>query len=255
MVSAPLAGKFQDHYQVLGIGPSSDSDAIRDAYTKLSAKYNLGNPATADREKFEAVALAYEVLSDPTARRVFDEVRSGPAKEPESQFAADEFFRMLEVETMRRKAILCLLYDRRRQNPIRPALSLRQVESLIASTSDEIQFSMWYLKQKGYAASDDKSNTQITVPGIDFLDQNPPSREEVMRLLKAPIKAPAIPDLAALASAVEQSAAPSPQVPPTPATPEVGQTAPAHSAAVVTQTLKLPKRTIVIPPRSNGQVP
>lgn len=81
-------------------------------------------------------------------------------------------------------ALLCVLYDRRRSNPFRPSISMRHLELMIAATSDELIFALWYLKQRHMVMSDDKSSLQITVDGMDFLENNRPSPEVVMPLIK-----------------------------------------------------------------------
>ena len=247
-MSGTLSTNFQDHYKVLGIAPDADSGTVQDAYSKLAALYHVSNKETADKAKFDAVTMAYEVLSNPRDRKDFDEIRTGPAKESAPRFQPDEFFKMLKVEMLRRKTLLCLLYDRRRQNPLRPSLSVRDIESLVISSPEEILFSVWYLKQKGYAVSDDKSNTQIAMPGMDYLDLNPPDRDEILTMLKrhdepappaakpAPEQADSIPPQApsATSAVTEASARPTDPVP----------------AIAMRQTLNLPRRTIVIPPRT-----
>ena len=40
------------------------------------------------------------------------------------------------------------------------------------------------MKQRGYVINDDKSNLQITVEGMDFLEANRPSPEYVMPFIK-----------------------------------------------------------------------
>lgn len=191
-MSAPLAGKFQDHYAVLGIEPAAASDAVQAAYSKLAAKHNPRGD-TPDEEKFKAVNQAYEVLSDPGARQAFDELRGGPKQEAPPKFSGPEFFEAISGELTRRQCLLCMLYDRRRLKPATPGLSLRQIESMMQITHEELQFSIWYLKQRGYVASDDKSNVTITVQGMEHLEQNLPSADGILALVKAtsPAAAPA----------------------------------------------------------------
>ena len=50
-MSAPLAGKFQDHYKVLEIDPKSNLEAIQQAYGKLAQKYHPRNTQTGDQEQ------------------------------------------------------------------------------------------------------------------------------------------------------------------------------------------------------------
>ncbi len=185
-MSAPLAGKFQDHYRVLEIDPKANLDAIHQAYGKLAEKYHPRNPSTGDQAKFEAINLAYEVLCDSGLRHEFDKLKSGGEEKAEFKFSGLDFFEALGRETALRTALLCLLYDRRRLKPFTPGLSMRRVESILAEcTSEGLNFALWYLKQRNLVASDDKSNLQITVEGMDYLESNPPTPQMVMPLIKA----------------------------------------------------------------------
>jgi hypothetical protein len=60
---------------------------------------------------------------------------------------------------------------------------MRQLESLMTASSDQIQFSVWYLKQKSWIASDDKSNLYITVQGMEYLETNLPKAGDILPLL------------------------------------------------------------------------
>ena len=184
-MSAPAAGKFQDHYRVLEIDSKSDADTIQQAYGKLAQRYHPRNGQTADEAKFEAVNLAYEVLSDPALRAEFDKLKGGGEEKAEFKFSGLDFFSALGHETALRAAVLCVLYDRRRNSPFTPGLPLRRVENMLETTAEGLNFALWYLKQRNLVASDDKSNLLITVEGMDFLETNPPSPEMVMPLVKA----------------------------------------------------------------------
>ena len=183
-MSAPLAGKFQDHYAVLGIDPKSDSETIHKAYTKLANRYHANNSATKDPEKFEAVTLAYEVLSDPELRLSFDKIKGVAQEDNSPKFSGAGFFDALGRETALRTAVLCVLYDRRRAKPLLPSLSMRHLENILEATPEELGSVLWYLKQRGFAASDDKSSLQITVDGMDLLESKRPSPADVMPFIK-----------------------------------------------------------------------
>lgn len=184
-MSAPAAGKFQDHYLILDIDPKSKSDVIQKAYTSLAAKYNPRGGSFPDQQKFEAISLAYEVLSDPAARAAFDSLRPSDDKADAPQFSGMSFFTSGEGETARRRAVLCVMYDRSRQKPIRPGLSMRNLEMMLNLTTEQLQFAVWYLKARGLAMSDDKSQLMITVEGMDYIDKNFPKAEEVLPFLRA----------------------------------------------------------------------
>jgi curved DNA-binding protein CbpA len=183
-MSAPLAGKFQDHYVVLEIEPKADSETIQRAYAKLAQKYHPNNAVTGSAEMFEAVNSAYETLSDPELRSIFDKVKGVGQDQGGPKFSGLEFFDALGREALRRAAILCVLYDRRLNKPNAPSLSMRHLELIVEATAAELASALWYLKQRGWAASDDKSSLQITVDGMDFLESKRPVPEDVMTFIK-----------------------------------------------------------------------
>jgi curved DNA-binding protein CbpA len=90
-MSTPLAGKFQDHYDVLGIDPRSDSETLQSAYAELARKYHPNNPDTGDQEAFDAVNAAYEVLSDPAQRFAFDNLKGIGEDASCPQFSGTDF--------------------------------------------------------------------------------------------------------------------------------------------------------------------
>lgn len=194
-MSSPVAGKYQDHYEVLGVEPKSDLETIQLTYARLAQSFHPNNPDTGDAEKFEAVNLAYEVLSDPELRRGFDQLKGVGRDDSVPKFSGLRLFDALGRDTALRTALLCVLYDRRRTKPFTPSLSMRHLENTITATMEEFGLALWYLKQRGLIANDDKSSLQITVDGVDYLENNRPSPEIVMPLIKpaaldAPLETP-----------------------------------------------------------------
>src|SRR5262249_41132291 len=130
-MSSSASGKFQDHYFVLGVDPKADSSTIQAAYAKLAEEYRPSNAVTGNREKFDAVNLAFEVLSDAKLRSEFDKLKGIGQDDGNPQFSGESFFEALKVGTDLRAAVLCILYDRRRTKPFRPSLSLRNLEGML----------------------------------------------------------------------------------------------------------------------------
>lgn len=183
-MSAPVSGNFQDHYSLLGVEPSADSETIQAAYSRLAAKYHPDNPESGDAHKFECVNQAYEVLCDPSLRAAFDKIKGVDLEAGNPKFTGAEFFRALAVSAGLRAAVLCILYDRRRTKSFKPSLSMRHLEGMLYVTGESLNFALWYLKKRGLVANDDKSSMEITVDGMDFLEQNRPTPEAVMSFIR-----------------------------------------------------------------------
>ena len=72
----------KDYYAVLGVNKDSQAKEITKTYRKLARKYHPDtNPNNASaEEKFKDISAAYDVLSDESRRREYDEVRrAGPS--------------------------------------------------------------------------------------------------------------------------------------------------------------------------------
>ena len=65
----------RDYYEVLGVSKDADAKEIKKAYRKLAMKYHPDkNPGDKEaEEKFKEINEAYEVLSDETKRRNYDQ--------------------------------------------------------------------------------------------------------------------------------------------------------------------------------------
>ncbi|MEP6960529.1 MAG: J domain-containing protein [Acidobacteriota bacterium] len=180
-MSSSSAGKFQDHYEVLGVDHKATPEAIRAAYARLAEQHNPENGGVL--AKHDAVILAFEVLSDPDLRKDFNKLKGIDSEGP-PQFSGQPFFDALGRDERIRQSLLCILYDRRRQKPFTPSLSMRNLENMMQATVEELNLALWYLKKRALVDMDDKSSMQITVEGIDFVEAQLPSPAIVLPMLK-----------------------------------------------------------------------
>lgn len=69
----------RDYYEVLGVSRNADDSAIKKAYRKLAKKYhpdtNAGNGQA--EEKFKEATEAYDILSNPEKRKLYDRFGHG----------------------------------------------------------------------------------------------------------------------------------------------------------------------------------
>uniref|UniRef100_I3K7W3 Zgc:122979 n=1 Tax=Oreochromis niloticus TaxID=8128 RepID=I3K7W3_ORENI len=64
----------KDFYKVLGVSPESNEDEIKKAYRKMALKFHPDKNSDADAEdKFKEIAEAYEILTDPKKRSIYDQ--------------------------------------------------------------------------------------------------------------------------------------------------------------------------------------
>ncbi|MEZ4870934.1 MAG: DnaJ domain-containing protein [Bdellovibrionales bacterium] len=80
---------MKDYYKILGVDRSANADEIKKAYRKLAVKYHPDkNPGNQNaEEKFKEVTEAYQILSDPEKKRMFDNYgAAGPGGFPPGGF-------------------------------------------------------------------------------------------------------------------------------------------------------------------------
>jgi curved DNA-binding protein len=70
--------EYKDYYKTLGVDKNADQNAIKKAYRKLARQHhpdaNKGDKKS--EEKFKEINEAYEVLSDPEKRKLYDRMGS-----------------------------------------------------------------------------------------------------------------------------------------------------------------------------------
>lgn len=75
-----MAGSTPDYYKVLGVSKDASADEIKKAFRKLARTHHPD--AGGDEARFKEINEAYEVLSDPEKRKVYDQYGSSNGQIP-----------------------------------------------------------------------------------------------------------------------------------------------------------------------------
>jgi curved DNA-binding protein CbpA len=170
---------FVDYYEVLQISPNADQETVHRVYRVQAQRFHPDNLKTGNAETFRLVSEAYQVLSDAQSRASYD----AEHRKARRQFAAaaepgtvepPQPAPSLHDEVRRREEILLLLYRKRLSHPEQPSLNLRELETLLATPKEQLEFSLWYLKESGYLTRTDSARHTITIKGVQLAESISP---------------------------------------------------------------------------------
>jgi hypothetical protein len=190
--AVPLADL--NFYELLQVDRDAHSTIIRYAYRFLAAMYHPDNAESGNAEKFRIISEAWRTLSDDAKRAAYD--MSLGAKEQAKKAAAKpteakpEFGRqslpnvpktnLTWNEMELRLGILQVLLAARKQKPGTGGGASGKVlmDCLNIDNVIEVEFALWYLREKGYIQMGERSFV-ITALGVDYLTEQL-SRTEVL---------------------------------------------------------------------------
>jgi curved DNA-binding protein len=160
---------FVDYYEILQISPNADAETIRRVYKVQAHRFHPDNLESVNAVTFRQVSDAYDVLSDPEQRAAYDcEYRD--KRRPQTMADASPAAPKIVDEVRRREEILAALYRQRFANPQNPSVPLRDLELLLNTPKQDLEFSLWYLKECGYLIRNDSAAHTITLKGVQFAE-------------------------------------------------------------------------------------
>ena len=169
---------FIDFYEVLQISPSAEVETIRRVYRLLALRYHPDNSESGNTREFELVFSAYRTLSDPEKRAAFDVKHQEHQKLRWKIFDQDGALTSREIESRQREGILSILYAKRLQENHDPGVTLRELERLLNSAREHLEFSLWYLRERSYIDSGDSATYSITADGVDKCNESAKGRSD-----------------------------------------------------------------------------
>ena len=158
---------FVDYYEILQVSPRADQEIIERVFRQLAKRYHPDNKRTGDDGKFRIVAEAYSVLSDQEKRAAYDDIhKTTDPHEGTVNFSASET-RDSEAEKRIHQVILVMFYIARKQNVMKPGVGLLELEKLVGLPENELEFHIWYLKEKEWIQRLETGEFAITANGVD----------------------------------------------------------------------------------------
>ena len=176
---------FVNCYEVLGVAPDVSDETLRRVFHIVAGRYHPDNKDSGNLDRFLKIKSAFELLSDPQRRKEFDQELQRHSKEPMPVFLNRTFADGVEGEHNRRLGVLCLLYSKRRANPDFAALSLLDMENIMAFPRERLLFALWYLRAKRYVVQDDRSSFIISADGVDYLESQLPTNQILHKIFRA----------------------------------------------------------------------
>jgi curved DNA-binding protein len=174
-----------NYYDLFQINPRAEIETIERVYRLLAARYHPDNQNTGDSERFRVLSEAYTVLRDPVKRKEYDrQFEVGPTG-PLPIFLGKDFTEGIDSEAKIRIGVLCLLYSKRRANPDYAALSLLDMENIMAFPRERLLFALWYLRSKRMVLQDDRSSFIISAEGVDYLESQLPTNQILYKIFRA----------------------------------------------------------------------
>jgi curved DNA-binding protein len=172
-----------DYYEVLQINRNADMETVHRVYRFMATRFHPDNSKTGDLERFLLLRQAYQVLSDPEKRQQYDTATASADTEPLEIFELQEFIDGTEGEINRRLGVLSILYRRRRRNDGSPTMSLLDLEKRMSLPREYLDFTLWYLRAKGYVKAEDNSDYALTAAGVDYLESISPNNKIARELM------------------------------------------------------------------------
>jgi curved DNA-binding protein CbpA len=174
---------FVDYYEALQISPNADQETIHRVYRVQAQRFHPDNQDTGNASTFRLIADAYQVLCDPQKRTEYDaQHRNSRQQAKRDQFDQSNATSTLADEHRKRHEILTILYKKRLAHPDQPAMGLRDLLDVLGMPREQLEFSLWYLKEGGYLLRTDSARHSITLKGVELIETLASHRNQPLKI-------------------------------------------------------------------------
>lgn len=169
--AAPAQDLQVDYYELLQVHPKANADMVNRAYRLLAQIYHPDNTDTGDLEKFRQLTTAYKTLSDESLRAAYDIAHNAAIQSIWNVFKGSAPLTGMAAERRKRHGILAALFQKRAAEPATPSMSIFELEDVLSVSREQIEFTLWYLRERTMVIRSDNNRFQITVQGVDELER------------------------------------------------------------------------------------
>lgn len=177
------ANSFVDYYKIMGIKPDSSPEELGRRFHRLAKRYHPDNPQTGNRERFDLLVEAHNLLKDSTKRAQYDGLYNQVVG-PQQNFApastgGDTVGQDVDIQSR----LLTVFYSRRRHNIREPGVPEVELENIFGCRIENLEFHLWYLKAKRWIERLENGMYSITVEGIDHINSEHHRKATTMLLM------------------------------------------------------------------------
>ena len=187
--------QFVDYYEFLMISPSADRAMIEWAVRLMLTRYGKKNGEHADSAKYELVKEAYRTLADPKRRELYDSLRNDRTSQAEPEpveapagaviplrskgkkttvdsIIVEQTATLADVSLQRklREGVMSSLYDIVVTRPRNPELGRAEIARAMGAQIDEIEFTIWFLRERDLLKTTNQGLYGITAAGVEWVE-------------------------------------------------------------------------------------
>jgi hypothetical protein len=186
--------QFVDYYEFLMVSPTADRAMIEWAVRLMLTRYGKKNGEHADPAKYELVKEAYRTLADPKRRELYDSLRGGQSgsdadlgepsaaamvpSRPKDHKVTVESIRVEQTATPAdvalqkklRQGVMSSLYDIVVTRPRNPELGRAEIARAMGARIDEVEFTIWFLREKDLLKTTNQGLYAITAKGVEWVE-------------------------------------------------------------------------------------
>ncbi len=187
--------QFVDYYEFLMVSPTADRAMIEWAVRLMLTRYGKKNGEHADPAKYQLVKEAYRTLADPKRRELYDSLRKDqlgpapgpaetngqavvPARKQRDQKVTVDSVQVEQTATLddvrlqrrMREGVMSALYDIVVTRPRNPELGRAEIARAMGARIDEIEFTIWFLREHGLLKTTNQGLYGITAEGVEWVE-------------------------------------------------------------------------------------